>query len=224
MHKLLYLLLSSCLCFAIIPVLMDFTIQVTTNTIFWNGGSVGVMKYYENVSYHLRDYPHSCENMWSCSRVMQNLYKKHNETGFMCININPSPDNITELIYRSPSYYIPFYSIIFSIISLGFSILLGFLISIGYLCNENSRTLRINFEEEISDFWTTNKKVLYGVLFFLRIPVYISVILIYTYLIPNQMSFNGVPYNIIINEYVRIFTLLLMYIVDNFIFPYEILK
>lgn len=223
MHKLFYWLLSSCLCFAIIPVLMDFTIQAT-NTIFWKGGSVGVMEYYGNSSFHLGDYSHSCDDMWSCARVMQNLYEKHNKTGFMSIFINPFPDNITEQIYESPTYYIPFYSIIFSMVSLGFSIILGFLISIGYLCNENRRMFSINFEGEVRDPWTINKKVLYGILFFLRIPVYISIILIYAYLIPKLMPFSGVPYNIKVNEYVRVFTLLLMYIVDNFLFPYEMLN
>jgi hypothetical protein len=161
--------------------------------------------------------------MWSCSKVIQDLYFKHDGKRIVAINVNYYSVNITQEIKASMKYYIPFYSILFSIVSLGISIIIGFLISVGYLCNKSRRMFSINFEGENDNSWTTSKKTLYGILFILRIPIYISVTLIYTYMLPNLVK-DKIQSNIKFNENVRVFTLLTAYLIDNFLFPYEILK
>lgn len=225
MHKLLYLLLSSLLCFAIIPTLMDFKLQAS-NPILFNGAVEGVMKYLKNSSnppvYYLTDYPKGCSDVWSCSRLIQDLHSKH-ENDYVVINPNPSPANLSQWLEHQPEYYIPFYSIIFSMTSIGFSIIMGFIISIGSLCTKKRRMININLDEDDDNSWTTTKNILYIILFVLRIPVYISVTLIYTYLIPGLLV-DTIPSNIKFNEHVRVFVLLAAYVVDNFLFPYEILS
>lgn len=226
MHKLLYLLSSSFLCFAIIPTLMDFIFQAS-NPILFDGGSEGVMKYYKNSShpplFYLIDYPQSCSGVWSCSRLIQDLYNKHQGNGFIVIKPNPSPANLTQWLEHQPEYYIPFYSIIFSMISIGLSIIMGFLISMGDFCTKKQRMINVNDFEVDDKSWSKTKYGLYIILFALRIPVYVSVILIYTYLIPG-LFVDKLPSNMKFNEYVKLFTLLAVYVIDNFVFPYEILS
>lgn len=213
MHKLPYVLLSFFLCFSIITTLLNFTLQAS-NPLFFNGGTVGVMQYKNSHCFRLIDYPIGCSDVWSCATVMQNLYFKHNMTGFMSININPFLSNITDIIYATPSYYITFYSIMCSIISISFSIIVALIIIIKNVTNQ------YDIDENL---WTSNKKMLCVLLFLLRIPTYISVVLIYAYLMPT-LIINNMSFQLKLNEYIRVFTLLAAYVIDNFIFPYYIIN
>lgn len=99
-------------------------------------------------------------------------------------------------------------------------------------CN-NIYTLNLQIKYIINIFFSittynvytidNNKKMLYVLLFLLRIPTYISVVLIYAYLMPT-LIINNMSFQLKLNEYIRVFTLLAAYVIDNFIFPYYIIN
>lgn len=223
MNKFIYLTLSFFLCFTMLSTLMEFTITAS-NPIFFNGGTVGVMKWYKNTTHpellYLSDYPHGCNGMWNCAKVMQDLYIKYNQRSLITININPIP-NITQKIENYPAYYVTCYFILFSIISVILSLFGAFIISLRYFLINRQTLLNINLNDD--NRWTNTQKLAYSALFILRIPVYVSIILIYTYLSPH-LVIDTMPSNLVINRYISVFTLLSAYIVDNFVFPYQMIK
>jgi hypothetical protein len=136
----LYLILSSFLALSTLSTLFKFTIKVSV-PIFSHGGSIGIFHYYKNSSFHLTDYPQSCDGVWDCSSVMQNLFFKHNNTGFVALK--PNPFNVSNLNHES-EYFVPFYSIIISLVSIVLSIIMALVLNICNLLPMDGQNLYID--------------------------------------------------------------------------------
>lgn len=233
MQKILYFLLTTSLAVAVISMLFGTTNRIAglaTVPVLFDGAVGGTLIRYENSTipqlYYISNYTTDCTGIWSCSKLICDLYAKDNA---MYVAIKPNAGNISDLppcsknidkwLNHWPEYQITYYSIVFSWTSVALSIILSFLLMI-CKCGEKKFEIIINEDEEKS---YCKKYALYGVLFLLRCPVYVSVILLYTYLIP-KLPIDNPPFQIQNSEYIKTFSLLIAYTIDNFLFPYEILN
>jgi hypothetical protein len=221
----MYILISFLLSFTLIVTLQGL-ISESVVPIFFNGGVAGEFVRYKNSShpplYYLTDYPQGCSGVWSCSSLIQKLHFKYIETRYVTLKLNPfNVNNLQELLDHDPVYFIPFYSLLFSLIAILISSGLAFFIKLNRIC-KRGQELIINGDELDSKIWTRKRYILFGLLFVLRLPMYISIGLVYAYLLPN-LYVDKSPDNLKLNETVRVFTLLAAYALDNFYFPYETL-
>lgn len=233
----LRLLLSAALTVAFLSALFGTVERISglaTIPILFNGAVGGSVNLYNNsmfpVLYYVTNYPVACNGIWSCSNMICELFTKK---GTKYVALKPNINNITNLPPCSKNintwlekwfeYKITYYSLIFASISSAIAICISFLILIfKYKDNKDDIIIINQFEEKTTS--RTMSIVIYIILFAFRSPVYISMLLLYTYLIPNLKIVDDVPSQIQTYEYIKLFSLLAAYFIDNVISPLSIIS
>lgn len=233
----LYWLLSTLLSVSLLSALfanINNIAALATMPILFDG-AIGVsLKLYKNSTipplYHVNSYPGGCDGLWSCFNMICELYNKteHNNIKYIAIDPNQRRNATLPLCSKDiniwldtwTSYQITKYSLIFAAISIAISSAIA-LLFILLKRRHNKTDIIINQpdEQEISPLTSLGFSAF---LFILRCPIYVSFILLYGYLIPDLQIIDHPPSQIQSSEYLTIFSLLSAYLIDNFIFPFEI--